>query len=332
MSHTVSKGSTQKPRELLGTVDPLILELMAYLRLERNRSQLTVEAYARDLHEFGAFLSGLPLGQTAMGRAYPQLASAKTSDIRRYVMQLGGQRHYDARSIQRKLSSIKALYKYMRLFDLRADDPASPVPGPSVSRKTVEHLETREVGRLLHTVVAGKTEWQRRRDRAIVELLYASGIRRAEAARLDMKDVNLRERELHVHGKGRKERNVPFNVSAQEAIREYLALRPRTNSDALFVGRGGARLTPKHLWRIFREVYKISGIEYHASPHTLRHSFATHLIENGADLETVRELLGHESLATTGMYLKVAMKHKRRVYDEAHPRDRMDAPRKGRQS
>jgi site-specific recombinase XerD len=265
-----------------------------------------------------------------MGRTYPQLASATTSDIRRYIVQLGGRRQYDAKSIQRKLSSIKSLYKYMRLFELRPDDPAAAVPGPSIDKKTVEHLDIPEVSLLLHTSLAGKVEWQQRRDRAIVELLYASGIRRAEAARVDLKDLNLRERELHVHGKGRKERRVPFNVSAAEAIKAYLAVRPRTSADALFVGRGGQRLTPKHLWRIFRDVYKISGIEYHASPHTLRHSFATHLLENGADLETVRELLGHESLATTGMYLKVAMKHKRRVYDEAHPRDRMETPRRGK--
>ncbi|MBV8151788.1 MAG: tyrosine-type recombinase/integrase, partial [Candidatus Eremiobacteraeota bacterium] len=100
-------------------------------------------------------------------------------------------------------------------------------------------------------------------------------------------------------------------------------LRPRSSDEALFLGRGGTRLTPKHVWHIFRQIYKISGIKKRAGTHTLRHSFATHLLENGADLETVRELLGHESLATTGVYLNVAMEHKRRTYDEAHPRDKM---------
>jgi site-specific recombinase XerD len=149
-------------------------------------------------------------------------------------------------------------------------------------------------------------------------------MRRAEIASISLSDVNLRDRVILVHGKGRKERRVVINRTTAEAIQRYLAVRPRGSDDALFVGRGGKRLTPKHVWRIFRDIYTVSKIEQRATPHTMRHSFATHLLENGVDLETVRELLGHESLATTGMYLSVAMEHKRRAYDDAHPRDRMD--------
>jgi site-specific recombinase XerD len=324
MSHSTRKKKPFVKPALAGVVDPLILDFMAYLRLERNRSQLTVEAYARDLHEFGAFLGGGAEGVSVIGKPYPKLRAATTSDVRRYIMLLAGERQYDARTIRRKLSSLKALYKYMKLFDMRADDPAAAVPGPSSEKKTVEHLDVPDVGRLLRSSVAGKAQWQARRDNAIIELLYASGIRRAEVTSIDLKDLRLRDRHVLIHGKGRKERIVPFNKSAARALEAYLNVRPQTNDEALFVGRGGKRLTPKHVWRIFRDLYRVSGIEYHASPHTLRHSFATHLLENGVDLETVRELLGHESLATTGMYLKVAMKHKRRIYDEAHPRDRME--------
>lgn len=303
--------------------DALILELMAYLRLERNRSQLTVDAYARDLQEFGAFLAKTPRKQSPVGRAYPQLRGATTSDIRQYVMHLAGERGYDSRTVRRKLSSIKALYKYLRLYGQRADDPASGVPGPRVEKKTPEHLDVPEIGKLLATSLAGRPPWQRLRDAAIMELLYASGVRRAEVARIDVKDLNLRARTIHVHGKGSKERIVLINTSASRAIEAYMRVRPRPSEEALFLGRGGKRLTPKHIWRIFRDIYNVSGIQYHASPHTLRHSFATHLVENGVDLETVRELLGHESLATTGVYLKISMKHKQRQYDAAHPRDRM---------
>lgn len=176
---------------------------------------------------------------------------------------------------------------------------------------------------LLRTSLAGRTDAAQRRDNAIMELFYASGMRRAELAGVRLADVDLAERTIRVTGKGNKERLVVINRAAGDAIEAYLRVRPRSADPALFLGRGGKALTPKHVWRIFRDIYRVSGIQKHASPHTLRHSFATHLVENGVDLETVRELLGHESLATTGVYLQLAMGHKRRAYDEAHPRDRM---------
>jgi site-specific recombinase XerD len=318
MSHSVKaeKRST-------APCDPLILKLMAYLTLERRRSLLTVEAYARDLQEFGAYLSKLPRGQSSSGRNYPQLAKATTSDIREYIMHLSSSRRLDGSTIRRKLSSIKALYRALKVLGVRDDNPSSVVEGPSIERKVPDHLEVTDIGKLLRTNVAGRSDTQRLRDHAIMELFYAGGIRRAEVTKIDLRDLNLPQRTIRIHGKGKKERMVVINKTAARAIETYLRMRPRSNDEALFLGRGGKRLTPQHVWRIFRDIFAVSGITYHASPHTLRHSFATHLIENGVDLETVRELLGHESLATTGMYLKVAMAHKRRAYDEAHPRDRM---------
>ncbi|MEO6834813.1 MAG: tyrosine-type recombinase/integrase [Candidatus Tumulicola sp.] len=315
-----------KPREkrvFRPVVEPLILDMMTYLRLERNRSQLTVEAYARDLQEFGAFLAGLPAGQTPVGREYPALRTVTTSDVRKYVMHLAGDKRYDMRTVRRKLSSIKALYRYMKLMGLRDDDPASIVSGPKLEKKLPEHLDESDVRDLLKTSLAGRSEAQRRRDLAIMELLYASGLRRAEVTTIDLKDLDLKGREIRIHGKGSKERVVVFNQSASDAIEAYLRVRPHSRDEALFLGRGGKRLTPMHVWRIFRNIYKVSGIEQHASPHTLRHSFATHLAENDVDLETIREFLGHESLATTGIYLRMSMQHKKRAYDKAHPRDRM---------
>jgi site-specific recombinase XerD len=315
----------QRPGRAFKTVEePLIVDLMTYLRLERNRSRLTVEAYARDLQEFGAFVAAVPAGESVVGRAYPQLRDATTSDVRRYVMHLAGDKRYDMRTVRRKLSSIKALYKYLRVTGAREDDPAAVVPGPKLERKLPEHLDPGDVRRLLATSVAGRSEWQRRRDIAILELLYASGLRRAEITTIDLRDLDLPARELRVHGKGSKERVVVFNRTAAEALEAYLRVRPQTRESALFVGRGGKRLSAMHVWRIFRQAYLISGVSGHASPHTLRHSFATHLAENDVDLETIREFLGHESLATTGIYLRMSMQHKKRAYDEAHPRDRME--------
>lgn len=304
-------------------VDPVILDLMADLHLSRRRSELTVEAYARDIHEFGAWLTKVLPSQSPMGREYPALLTATMSDVNQYVMHLG-RKGYNATTVRRKLSSLKALYKFMKRERLRDDNPAVEVPGPPKDRKIPQPLPVPEVDLLLETKPnADRSESYRIRDHAIMELLYASGIRRAEVASIDLADLNLRDRIIQIRGKGRKQRKVLINQTAAAAIERYLSIRPRGPDEALFLGRGRKRLTPKHIWRIFHEIYALSGIKQHASPHTLRHSFATHLLENGVDLETVRELLGHESLATTGMYLSVAMEHKRRAYDEAHPRDRM---------
>jgi integrase/recombinase XerC len=313
----------REKRTFRPVADPLILDLMTYLRLERNRSRLTVEAYARDLQEFGAFLTGAPPAQSPVGREYPGLGAATTSDVRGYVMHLAGDKRYDMRTVRRKLSSVKSLYRYLKLMGRRDDDPASIVSGPKIERKLPEHLDQGDVRELLRTTLAGRSEPQRRRDVAILELLYAAGLRRAEITTIDLKDLNLRAREIRIHGKGSKERVVVFNRTAGEAIEAYLRVRPQSRDEALFLGRGGKRLSPMHVWRIFRDIYKVSGIAQHASPHTLRHSFATHLAENDVDLETIREFLGHESLATTGIYLRMSMRHKKRAYDEAHPRDRM---------
>ncbi len=310
-----------------GITDPLVWDLMAYLRLHRKRSELTIEAYARDIHEFGAWLTNVPKGESPMGRAYPELQTVTSTHVNRYIMFLTGPKKYGGTTVRRKLSSIKALYKFMKREHLRADDPAGDIPGPPLERKIPKHLDVPEIDQLLRTrSLAGRPDALRLRDNAIMELLYASGMRRAEIASVNLSDVNLRARIVQVHGKGRKERLVVINQTTLAAIERYIAVRPRSDDEALFLGRGGKRLTPKHIWFIFREIYKLSGIKTKAGPHTMRHSFATHLLENGADLETVRELLGHESLATTGVYLSVAMEHKKRTYDEAHPRDRMDVP------
>lgn len=294
--------------------DPLIRDLRGYLLTERKRSPLTVDAYERDLIEFTAFLRE---DQARIG-----LRSVKSSHIRRYIAHLFDARGYDSRTVCRKLSSIRALYRFLKITGVLENDPAAAIPGPSVAKRRPTPLKVDEVVKLLRTTLAGKDDVAKRRDAAIMELFYASGMRRAEVAGVRLADVDLAERTIRVTGKGNKDRTVVINRTAAAAIESYLRVRPRSADPALFLGRGGKGLTPKHVWRIFRTIYRVSGIQKRATPHTLRHSFATHLVENGVDLETVRELLGHESLATTGVYLQLAMGHKRRAYDEAHPRDR----------
>jgi len=293
-----------------------------HLQLELGRSPLTVEAYASDIELFGAFLAGFASGRRPRLRPWPELRKATTTDIRRFVVDLAGRRKYDPIAVRRKLSALRSFYKFLRTEGHRKDDPAADVPSPKIGKKLPRVLPEHDVNKLLATKVAGRSDAQRSRDRAIMELLYASGIRRAEVARIDLNDMDLRRRTIRITGKGRKQRLVLFNKTTANAIGAYLRVRPRTADEALFVGRSGRRLSPRHIWHIFRTIYKISALKLHASPHTMRHSFATHLLEHGVDLVTIQELLGHESLATTQIYTNVSFEHKKRAYDEAHPRDR----------
>ncbi|MGC1381981.1 MAG: tyrosine-type recombinase/integrase [Candidatus Baltobacteraceae bacterium] len=322
MSHSEDSKKSPKPAGEAPREDPLVTDLTGYLLTERKRSPLTVSAYARDLREFGDFLARCHRDRPA-DCPDPSLRAVTPSSVRQYVVYLFDARDYDSRTVCRKLSSIKALYRFLKVTGVLADDPAFAIPGPSVAKRKPAPLKVDEVIKLLRTSLAGRSEAQRARDNAIMELFYASGMRRAELAGVKLGDVDLTERTIRVTGKGNKERTVVINRTAAKAIEAYLRVRPRSADPALFLGRGAKGLTPQHVWRIFNEIYRVSGVTKHASPHTLRHSFATHLVENGVDLETVRELLGHESLATTGIYLQLAMGHKRRAYDEAHPRDRI---------
>ncbi|MGA8474955.1 MAG: tyrosine-type recombinase/integrase [Candidatus Cybelea sp.] len=310
----------KKPRPLAEAalppdLDPLVRDLAGYLLTERKRSPLTAAAYARDLKEFSDFLK--------REASDPSLLAVTPSRVRQYIADMFDTHGYDSRTVCRKLSSIRALYRFLKITGVLDSDPAFAIPGPSIAKRKPAPLKVDEVMSLLRTSLAGRTDTARLRDRAILELFYASGIRRAELAGVRLADVDLAERTIRVTGKGNKERTVLINRTAAAAIEAYLRVRPRSADPTLFLGRTGAGLTPKHVWRLFRNIYRVSGLQKHASPHTLRHSFATHLVENGVDLETVRELLGHESLATTGVYLQLAMGHKRRAYDEAHPRDRI---------
>jgi integrase/recombinase XerD len=157
-----------------------------------------------------------------------------------------------------------------------------------------------------------------------MELLYASGIRRAELVGLNLSDVDCDRRLMRVIGKGNKQRTVFINQAAADAILKYLAVRPRSADEALFLSRRKSRLSHRQAWVIFREFAQLSGLIKHVTPHVMRHSFATHLLENGADIVTIKELLGHESLSTTQIYTNVSLEHMRKSYEEAHPRDKTE--------
>ncbi len=300
--------------------DPTIAEFAAYLRLERGQSPRTSEEYARDVEVFGEFLEpGHP-----KTTAFFKLGTATTSDVRRFVMELMGPRKYTPVSVRRKLAALRSYFALRKREGHRADNPAADVPPPKAPKRLPHVMSEPEVARLLRTRVAGKDDFQRLRNTAIMELLYASGIRRAELVGLNISDVDLERRLMRVIGKGNKQRMVFINQAAADAVRNYLGVRPRSSDEALFLSRRKTRLSHRQAWVIFREFAALSGLTQHVTPHVMRHSFATHLLENGADIMTIKELLGHESLSTTQIYTNVSLEHMRRSYEDAHPRDRTE--------
>lgn len=300
--------------------DPTIAEFAAYLRLERGQSPRTAEEYARDVELFGEFLEpGHP--KTS---AFLKLRVATVSDVRQFVMELMGPRKYGATSVRRKIAALRSFFALQKREGRRTDNPAADVPPPKAPKRLPQVMSEDEVAKLLRTRVAGKNDMQRLRNAAIMEVLYASGIRRAELVGLNLSDVDCDRRLMRVIGKGNKQRTVFINEAAADAILKYLAVRPRSSDEALFLSRRKSRLSHRQAWVIFREFAQLSGLIKHVTPHVMRHSFATHLLENGADIVTIKELLGHESLSTTQIYTNVSLEHMRKSYESAHPRDKTE--------
>jgi len=310
--NTERRGRASREQAVYAPADPAIAAFINELLYARGRSPRTCEAYARDLEFLAKFI----------GR---DVATAQRAEIKAFVLDLAGKRRYQPAAIRRKLVALRRFFRYLIVEGRREDDPMVGIDAPKLPKRLPVVLKEDDVATLLRTAPpAGRTEFQRLRDRAILETLYASGIRRAEIASLNLHDVDLDRRVMRVVGKGNKQRTVLINESAADAMRLYLAHRPRTSDDAFFVGRRGVRLGVRAVWTIVKTVEKLSGLSVHATPHVMRHSFATHLLENGADIMTIKELLGHESLATTQIYTNVSVEHMRKTYDDAHPRDKRD--------
>jgi len=308
----VRRGRATSTDAIYVPVDKTIAAFVNELHYARGRSPRTSEAYARDLELFGAYIDG-------------DVAKAERAQIKAFVLELAGKRRYMPAAIRRKLVALRRFYRYLIVEGVREDDPTVGIDPPKLPKRLPVVLREDDVARLLRTPSpAGRTDFQKYRDRAILEVLYASGIRRAEVASLDLADVDLDRRIMRVTGNGNKQRTVLINEAAADAMRAYLGYRPRTNDQAFFIGRRGERLGVRAVWEIVKTIERLSGLTVHATPHVMRHSFATHLLENGADLMTIKELLGHESLATTQIYTNVSVEHMRKTYDDAHPRDKRD--------
>jgi site-specific recombinase XerD len=305
--------------------DPLIGDFVGDL-IAKARAARTCEAYARDLEHLGAFLEGR---SESVPTAFPRLVSATASDIRRYVLDLMTVKRYRVVAVRRKLSAIRTFYKFLRRERHRDDNPALDVDLPKAEQRKPKVLREPEVAKILASRPEHKTAWLTVRDLAMVEVLYGSGIRRAEIAGLDLDQVDLDIKTIVVTGKGNKRRPVPLTQSAADAMQRYLAVRPSSTDRAFFLTQHGKRLGLRQVWVIMKEFAVRSGVD-RATTHSMRHSFATHLIENGADISTVQKLLGHANVSTTMVYLDQSIEHLRRSFEASHPRDNANFGNAGR--
>ncbi|PZR57352.1 MAG: hypothetical protein DLM50_06450 [Candidatus Meridianibacter frigidus] len=308
--------------------DPLVVDFFQYLELELKRAPRTATEYARDVEVFGAYLQGRPHtsadGEPYRGPFGTVLVEATASSVRQFVMQLG-RMQYSAAGIRRKLAVLRRFFAFLKREGRRADNPALDIPNIKLPMRLPKALEVADVLKLIGTrPPAGEPELRWRRDIAILELLYASGMRRAELVAINATDVNFESQTIRVIGKGNKERLTFFNRATADALQSYLKVRPRCKDGALFVSKQGRRLSYQQIGRVFSAYVRISGLEGKITPHTMRHSVATHLHKSGVDLMTIKEFLGHESVQTTQIYAKMTMDHVRRSYDQHHPRDRAD--------
>lgn len=292
-------------------------QFLRYLATERNASDLTIKAYREDLF-------GLVDWLEATRGSIPRPNSLSPQDLRTFqaALQEAG---YARTTIARKLASLRSFYRFAIRQGIATDNPAKPLRNPRRQRKLPLVLSNTEIGRLLVAPPANETSGLR--DRAILETMYSAGIRVSELVALRDGDLDEHEQIIRVRGKGRKERISPLGSYALQAIRRYRKKRVRDpKTDALgqnapvFVNRFGRILTTRSVGRMLEKYIAIAGLDSRVSPHTLRHSFATHLLDRGADIRSVQELLGHKSLATTQIYTHVSAANLRQVYERAHPR------------
>jgi integrase/recombinase XerD len=316
----------------------LLAGFLDYLRIEKGLARLSITAYSTDIGQFAEFLE----------KRKRNLLTARRNDVREFLQQLFSHQ-VDGRSVGRKLSALRHLYRYLLLDKTIEHDPTLNIETPRQWKVLPKSLAQDEVEATLAAPAGRQANSQRHstdaaslaaRDRAMLELLYAGALRVSELVTAKLEDLKLESGYMLVRGKGDKERIVPLGKPAQDALSEYLAngrpalaqvrraksarkaassaSLPAGNSPLLFIARGGRKLTRQRIWQMVGEASAASG--RHASPHMLRHSCATHMVENGADLRTVQTILGHADISTTQVYTHLALDRLRTVYQKHHPR------------
>ncbi len=310
---------------------PLVKSFLDYLKFERHFSDYTVRSYGADLYQFGHFIAG------QIGTSYSNAERIGTTDealdakfircetmtIREFLAYLTAQ-NYTKSTTARKLATLRSFYKFLIRRGQLSVNPLSTIRTPKQERRLPKCLDLEQIQKLLEA--PGEGDILCVRDKAMLEVLYSSGIRVSELVDLETQDIDLTEGVLRVTGKGRKERLTPIGSQAILALKRYFGVRqadPKMNTQythKVFLNKHGEPLSTRSVRRKLDKYLSIAGLDPGISPHTLRHSFATHLLNNGADLRSVQELLGHQSLSTTQVYTHLTTKRMKEVYDSAHPR------------
>jgi len=297
-----------------------------HLRYERNVSAHTLRNYESDLQQFLDYLNPSAERTNGKRRAEPNIKEIDQITIREWLATLHSD-HKKKSSIARKLAALRTFFQFLVREGVVEANPAKLVATPRKEKKLPVHLSVEDAVRFIETPDAD-TDFGKR-DRAILELLYATGVRVSELVQLDLRDIDFNNKLLRVFGKRRKERIVPFGEPAAKALREYLAVRekflmnaPVTKRDAqpLILNYQGTRMTTRSVGRLVEKYIRMCAGIHDISPHALRHSFATHLLDSGADLRDIQALLGHARLSTTQVYTHVSMEKLIEVYDKAHPK------------
>ena len=293
------------------TVGEAVVDFLHHLR-EKNASPHTIKAYAGDLESFEAY---------AGSRSWKQIDHIV---IRGFLSQLYA-KGLSKTSVARSLAAVRSLYRWLAQEGVVESNPAKLVATPKLPQKlprvpTIEEMNSVLDGQMPETASFPE------RDRLMLELLYGCGIRNSELTGINLDDIRMSAEAILIRGKGKKERYVPFGQTARNALAAYLPVRQawlaeiRKSSNALLINRRGGRLTTRSVGRIIKKIAICKGLSPDVHPHTLRHAFGTHMLEEGADLRAIQELLGHERLATTQRYTQLSMKHVLQVYDQTHPR------------
>ncbi len=285
-----------------------IEKFLNYLRVERNASNHTILNYKIDLDSFDTFIGD------------KDVAAIDHLTLRRFLAEMRA-KNYSKRTVARKLASLRSFFKFLFREGHIKTNPVSAISTPKLDKKLPVVLDAARVAKLVQCPPDDNEPGMR--DRAILETLYSTGIRVSELVGLDLDDVDFISGVAKVFGKGSKERLVPIGEPAIAAIRKYTEKRDARkvkDKDAVFLNKSGKRITDRSIRRVIDKYMRICSIAEHISPHSLRHSFATHLLDRGADLRSVQELLGHMNLSTTQIYTHVTMDRLKSVYDKAHPR------------
>jgi integrase/recombinase XerD len=300
-------------------MDESVSQFLQFLAVEKGASNNTIAAYRNDIQQFSGFSVG-----RRNGRGWADINRQAILD---YMQDLQVKRYAEA-TVARKVAAVKSFFGFLTAEGLIPQDPTESLSSPRVGKTLPKPITPAEVDELLEQPLRRRTP-EAKRDKAMLELLYATGMRVSELVALNLESIQVQSDGAHVRclGKGSKERTIPIHEHAAEALAIYLTegrgqmVRNR-HERALFVNRRGERLTRQGFWLILKGYAETAGIQAHVTPHTLRHSFATHMLKGGAPLRSVQELLGHANITTTQVYTQLTNEHVREVYERAHPRAR----------